>query len=176
MRCVADLSARAAAGELSRTEDMAAARTAAKDVAAQNHVGGRSMTLRDQDIVFGRSVRQTSGVWTFQANATPFNSIRVNVSRTNASADGPVRLFFGHFYNREAFEPELSATCSFLDVDICLVLDRSSSMKLFNSETAGFMDSSDSRFCEAPHADSRWVSLEKRRGSVHQSSHVHAGR
>ncbi len=160
MRCVADLSARAAAGELSRTEDMALARAAAKDVANQNLVAGVPLTLRDQDIVFGHSQRQTSGEWTFQAGGTPFNSIRVIVSRTNASADGSVGLFFGHFYNRDAFEPELSATCSFLDVDICLVLDRSSSMKLYNSDTAGFMSTSDSRFCEAPHAESRWVALE----------------
>ena len=41
-------------------------------------------------------------------------------------------------------------TASFLDVDICLVLDRSSSMKLSVSDTAGYMATSDPRFCQPP--------------------------
>ena len=117
MRAVADLSAKAAAGELSRTHDIVLARIAAKDVASENTVAGKPKTLEDSDIVFGRSIRQGDGTWTYTPNATPFNAVRVHARRTTAAADGPVSLLFGHFYNRSSFEPELAATCSFLAVD-----------------------------------------------------------
>lgn len=159
MRAVADLAAKAAAGELSRTQSTASARVAARDVASSNLVAGSAVTLTDNDIVFGRSERQ-SGTWTFQADATPLNSIQVNVRRTSDASDGPVNLFFGRFYGRRNFQPEISATASFLNVDICLVLDRSSSMKLSTADTEGLMTTTDPRFCEAPYADSRWVALE----------------
>ena len=52
-------------------------------------------------------------------------------------AHGPIDLFFGHFIGRNAVEQEFSAIANFLDVDVCLVLDRSSSMKLSTSSTEG---------------------------------------
>jgi len=75
------------------------------------------------------------------------------------STDGPVRLFFSGFLGYD-FEPTASASASFVDVDICLVLDRSSSMKLATTDTAGGMSASDPRICDPPHADSRWVALD----------------
>ena len=159
MRVVADLSAKAAAAELSRTQSVGQARVAARDVASNNLVAGKAVTLDNADIVFGRSTLQ-SGSWVFQAGGTPNNSIQVNVRRTSSASDGPVRLFFGRFYGRRTFQPTIAATATFQDVDICLVLDRSSSMKLATNDTAGFMDPSDPRFCAAPYADSRWVAVE----------------
>jgi hypothetical protein len=54
----------------------------------------------------------------------------------------------------------MAATASFLDVDICLVLDRSSSMKLSTLSLDGLMSGSDPRFCDVPWPDSRWVALQ----------------
>ena len=117
------------------------------------------MTLRDSEIVFGRSIKQTTGEWEFNEGQTPYNAVRVTAQRTPNSADGAVKLFFGQFYGHGDFTPTTTAVASVIDVDICLVLDRSSSMKLPTSSTATGMSSSDSRFCETPHADSRWVAL-----------------
>ena len=54
-----------------------------------------------------------------------------------------------------------------LDRDVCLVVDRSSSMKLYVTDTAGTMGSGDARFCQAPHGvfdetqpTSRWAALD----------------
>ena len=160
LRVVADLSAKAAVGELSRTQNINKAKNAARDVCAINAVAGTSITLDDADIVFGRSERQVDGTWLFQAGVTPNNSVQVWARRTNTSANGALPLSFGKLIGRTSVEPEFSATASFLDIDICLVLDRSSSMKLSVNDLTGLMTPSDPRFCDTPWADSRWVALE----------------
>ena len=160
LRAVADLSAKAAAGELSRTQNLSLAKAAAREVAINNQVAAKELTLADEDIIFGHSDRQANGSWIFEAGVNPLNSVRVSARRVNGSADGSVALFFGNLYDRTDFETQVSATASFLDVDICLVLDRSSSMKLSTSSTAGGMSTRDPRFCSPPFADSRWVALD----------------
>lgn len=159
LRVVADIAAKTAAHELSATQSLTAAQNAAIAIAAENEVGGVAFSLASTDIEFGRSTRQTDGTWAFNAGGTPENTVRVTARRDSNSADGAVPLFFGRFYGRTTFEPILSSTASFLDLDVCLVLDRSSSMKLAIDDTAGFMSAGDPRACEAPRADSRWVAL-----------------
>ncbi len=160
LRAVADLAAKAAAGELSRTQDLNLAKAAAQEVAINHQVAAKELTLADEDIVFGHSNKLGNGTWKFTAGANPLNSVRVNARRVDGSADGSVALFFGNLYNRTDFETQVSATASFVDVDICLVLDRSSSMKLKVSSTAGGMSTSDNRFCKKPKNDSRWIALD----------------
>lgn len=166
LRSATDAAARAAAESLSRTEGLTeeealeAARQAARDVSANNHVAGDALQLNDQDIVFGSSTRQEDGSWLFEASGSPINSVRVVGLRTAGSASGPVNLFFGKMLGRGIFEPTQSATAVRLDRDICLVVDRSSSMKLYLTDTAPLMSTSDSRFCQPPHASlSRWAAL-----------------
>lgn len=160
MRAVADLSAKAAASSLSRSQDVNEARKAAREVAFANEIIGKPVVLDDADIVLGRSQRQSNGEWVFQAAATPYNSIQVTPKRTGTSVNGPLPLYFGGLIGRNSVETEMSAVATFLDVDICLVLDRSSSMKLSTSSTAGGLSTSDKRFCESPHGDSRWDALD----------------
>ena len=160
LRAAADLSAKAASGELSRTQNQNLARLAAKEVAAKNRVGAKLLQLNDEDIDFGNSTRQSDGKWAFTSGATPLNAVRVKARRQDGSADGAVPLYFGRLYNRETFETQVWATATFLDVDICLVLDRSSSMKLSTDDTTGRMTTSNPRFCQPPRADSRWVALQ----------------
>jgi len=160
LRTATDLAAKAAADELSATNDTAAAITVGKSIAALNLVSGESLTLEDEDFVFGRSVEQTDGTWLFTAEETPPNAVRLTGRRTSDSADGAVHLYFGFLYGRTNFEPEITATSAFVNVDICLVLDRSSSMKLAVSDPSGGMGSGDPRKCVAPMSDSRWVAVE----------------
>jgi len=162
LRAVADLAAKAAAGELSRTQDLGMAREAAKEVAVNNQVAATNLTLVDDDIVFGHSTLQGNGAWSFQAGTNPLNSVNVNARRVDGSADGPVALFFGNLYGRDNFQTQASATALFLDVDICLVLDRSSSMKLTVGSQAGGMNPNSYWFCRPPRPGpvSRWVALD----------------
>ncbi len=150
-----------AAGEsLSRTQDLTLARQAAITVAAENHVAGDPLLLTEHDVVFGNSTRQADGAWAFEENGQPINSVRVHGKRTRQSASGSVSLLVGRILGRTDFEPEQAATVVRLDRDICLVLDRSSSMKLYLTDTAPGMSPSDPRFSQPPDPVlSRWSAL-----------------
>ena len=160
LRAATDLASKAAADELSRTGDMAAAIAIGKQVAAQNSVGGKNLTLVDSSFVFGTTVKQADGSWSFTAGGAPLNSVRVTGDRSVGSTDGAVRLFFGSFYGTQNFEPVFSSTASLVDVDICLVLDRSSSMKLTLAEPGGMNIDNDPRACMVPHGGSKWAKLD----------------
>lgn len=160
LRAATDAAARAAGEGLSRAQDTNYARQAAKTIAAANKVGGRPLVLDDSDIVFGKSAQQSSGAWTFTPNGQPINAVRVFGRRTREAPSGSVPLFFGRVFNVLDFEPIQSATVVRLDRDICLVLDRSSSMKFYLTDAGGTLPTSDPRFCQAPNmTKSRWGAL-----------------
>ncbi len=160
LRAATDAAARAAATMLSQTDNEVAARNRAKQIARMNHVAGKPLQLDNGDVEIGRSEPDDNGRWIFVSGGTPPNAVRVNGKRTGNSKSGSVPLFFGSFIGRSDFEPEQTATASFLNVDICLVLDRSTSMKLdIDDDTAG-MYTSDPRFCSPPRSSSRWKALD----------------
>lgn len=159
LQAVADSAARAGATRLSQTDDVAASRALAVSIAGQNTVAGSALQLRDSEIEVGRTIRNASGKWVFTNGATPANAVRVTAQRTRASRGGAVPLFFGALIGTPSFQPVTSATASFLNVDICLVLDRSTSMKEGVDED-GSMYTSDPKFCRAPDAQSRWKILD----------------
>lgn len=160
LQAAADSSARAGATRLSQTDDQTQARDVAKDIARQNQVAGTNLLLRNSDVRIGRSTMNANGKWVFRAGASPANAVRISAPRTAASRGGPVRLFFGSLIGTPEFQPQQVATASFLNVDICLVLDRSTSMKLGVSEAEGGMGGSDSRMCSPPNSASRWRALD----------------
>lgn len=161
LRAATDVAARAAATRLSLTDDIDQARSRAVEVAAQNIVAGEPLNLSNADIEVGRSVPDETGRWRFTANGFPPNAVRVNGRRNGGSLNGPVDLFFGGMIGREYFEPVQFATAAFLNVDICVVLDRSSSMKLSINSASDLMSTNDPRFCQSPWADSRWDALDE---------------
>ena len=130
LRAATDAAARAGATRLSQTDDIMQARDFAKLVARSNFVAGQALELSDSDIAVGRSSPNSNGRWIFTEGGTPPNSVRIVGNRSASSVNGAVSLFFGSLVGQTSFEPQQSATASFLNVDICLVLDRSSSMKL----------------------------------------------
>jgi Mg-chelatase subunit ChlD len=117
------------------------------------------LTLETADFVFGDSTRSEDGKWQFQAGASPTNSVQVNARRTAASPDGPIDLFFSGLMGGGGFEYATSAVASFTNADICLVLDRSSSMKLAMDSSATSIGAANPRFCDVPWPDSRWAAL-----------------
>jgi Ca-activated chloride channel family protein len=160
LRSATDAAARAAGEALSREQDLDASRQAAKDIAAANMVAGTPLLLDDDDIIFGHSEQQNSGAWDFVAGAEPINAVRVNGRRTRTAPSGSINTLFGRFFNVFDFQPTQLATVVRLDRDICLVVDRSSSMKLYLTDTAPTMSTGDSRFCQKPNlALSRWGAL-----------------
>lgn len=163
LRRATDLAAKAAACNLSDTGDQALALQTAIDIAALNKVNGDGLTLVPSDVVFGISKKQDDGKWKFTENIPTGkfpNAVRVTGNRTDGSSDGKVNAFFGAIYGGHGFEPKFEAIAAYVNVDICLVLDRSSSMKLSTSSPDPLMSGDDPRFCDIPWADSRWIALK----------------
>ncbi len=160
LRAATDLAAKAASAELAETGDTALAIAKGKQVASANLVASEGLTLDDSDFVFGNTTRSTTGKWLFTANALPMNAVQVKGRRTASAPDGEVSLFFSGFRGGGGFAPTAVATAGFINADICLVLDRSSSMKLAVSNPATGMGGGDARQCDPPWVDSRWIALD----------------
>ena len=161
IRVVSDLATKAAADTLARTGgDEAAARAAARFVADQNTVAGEKITLRDDQIVFGRAYRQADGSYLYNDGQTPSNAVQVTVRRDAGSNEGSISRFFGNFYNRPTFDLVQQARANFRDVEVVLVLDRSGSMKF--DLVAGQLSDAERqvRFDNPPVPTSRWMSLD----------------
>lgn len=128
LRTASDAAANAAATTLANTQDRGAAIARGQEIAAANRVSGEPLLLSTSDFDFGRSERQSSGKFQFTAGSAPFNGVRVDGRRTTDSRSGAVPLFFGNVTGTHVFEPQLSATATFVERDITLVIDRSGSM------------------------------------------------
>ncbi|MDX1924947.1 MAG: VWA domain-containing protein [Pirellulaceae bacterium] len=161
LRLASDNAARVAADNLSRYEDECDAKDAGINVAKQFTVAGSPLRLRSDDFDFGRATADENGVFNFNPNGSPYNAVRVNAVRNAKSIDGPVPLFFSRLVGNKEFTPEITAIASFINVDICLVLDRSTSMKFRVDSNETGMSLSDRRFCRAPNGSSRWAALDK---------------
>ena len=160
LRSATDAAARAAGEALSRAQDLDASRQAAKDIAQLNLVAGAPLLLDDSDIVFGNSTQEAGGAWSFVAGGEPINAVRVNGRRTRSAPSGSIPTLFGKVFAVFDFEPVQDATVVRLDRDICIVVDRSSSMKLYLTDTAPTMSTGDPRFCQPPDmSQSRWSAL-----------------
>lgn len=161
LRLATDSAARAAATTLSRTDSVSQAQSAAKEIAQANLVAGKPLQLQDSEIVFGRSEPDANGRFAFSAGATPPNSVRVLGQKKSGSKSGSVPLFFGRLVGATDFQPSFTATASFVNVDICLVLDRSTSMKVNIDSSESGLYTNDARFCKPPRKDTRWAALDK---------------
>lgn len=160
MRLATDNAARAAADNFARFENEAQARNAGKRMARNFQVAGQNLRLRNNAFDFGRAEMTESGAFAFNPTGTPPNAVRINTTRNEDSRDGSVRLFFSNWVGRGNYQPSSSSTAAFLNVDICLVLDRSTSMKNGLNATVSGMLTTDPRFCQPPAADTRWLALE----------------
>lgn len=129
LRSATDAAAKAAAQELSRTQNLASAVRVGSEVASANRVNNTPLGLSNSDFAFGRSVESgVDGRFVFTQARTPINSVRVVGSRSTGSRSGAVPLFFGNILGVPFFEPESTATATFVDRDVVLVVDRSGSM------------------------------------------------
>lgn len=153
LRTATDAAAEAGSRTLSLTGDQTEAVRIAKEAAARNLVAREPLLLDDADIEFGMITRPSStSRFDFTPNNVDWNAVRVNGRRTEGSLSGPVSFAFGAMGVHE-FEPRQHAVAGQTDRDICLVLDRSGSMAMFDDDgNSTEWDNGD----PAP-GDSRWM-------------------
>ena len=138
LRSATDAAAKAAAQELSRNQDIRSAVRVGSELAAANLVNNSPLLLANSDFSFGRSVENiATGRFVFTTAGTPINSVQVAGKRISGSRSGAVPLFFGNFLGVPFFEPESTATATYVDRDVVLVVDRSGSM--LGSKFAGLV-------------------------------------
>ncbi len=161
LRLASDNAARVAADNLSRYEDECGAQDAGVNIAKKFTVAGSPLRLRTGDFDFGRATADENGVYIFDTDGSPYNAVRVNAVRDSNSIDGTVPLFFSRLVGNPEYSPQVTAIASFINVDICLVLDRSTSMKFKVDSNETGMSINDRRFCKPPAGNSRWDALQK---------------
>lgn len=159
LRLAVDTASRAAADELARTESSTRALQTAIQVARLNEVGGRPLELRPQDVLFGNSEPNRDGRWMFRPGRTPFNAVQITGLRNSQRSGGQLPLTFGKILGRNGIDTQMASVASFRSVDIVLVLDRSTSMKLDVISYQRGMWTNDPRFCSPPRPSSRWRAL-----------------
>lgn len=129
LRSATDAASKAAALELSRSGDLARAVETGSAVAAENQVAGQPLMLAAEDFSFGRSTADPlTARFDFRIATVPINSVRVVGRRSDGSRSGSVPLFFGGFMGAPYSQPTSTATATFLNRDVVLVIDRSGSM------------------------------------------------
>jgi Flp pilus assembly protein TadG len=156
LRTATDSAARAAAKELSLSQNEASARKEGQDVALRNKVAGLPLKLAAGDIVFGNGAQASpTSRFKFTPGGAKPNAVQVTGLRTSGSATGPVNMLFSGILGTKLFEPSETATATLLDRDICIVVDRSGSM--MESLDGG---KNPQGACDKPHpTKSRWGAL-----------------
>lgn len=161
LRAASDSAAKAGAESLLRTQNLENARTAAMAMAGLNKVAGRSLTLRNSDVVIGKSSLQTDGSWTFTEGGDKPNAVRVNAVLSQGAGTGTFGLVFGKIFGAGSFEPAKSSTASVLEQEVCLTVDRSASMA-WDLSGSGWSYPTGGAYDQPPHATlSRWAALAK---------------
>lgn len=127
LRVATDASAKAAVEALARTESSLEARTVAKRLVQENQIGGKKIQIEDNDIVFGRTIANRDGSWSFLPNSSPYQAVSVTVNLSEESGND-IPLFFGRVLGHTNFTPRHTATAANLTHEIVLCLDRSHSM------------------------------------------------
>ena len=176
LRTATDAAAKAGAEALARTQDANAAKAAAVAYANLNKVGGRTFQINANDVTLGRVTGQGNGTWTFTANTTPYNSVRVNSKIGNGGTTSAYPTFFGGALGHGDFTTSQQATAGQQEVEVCLCLDRSGSMMFdmtgddwsYASGNPNLFSSSHypsgsiyRNYCSPPHPTlSRWAILQ----------------
>ena len=158
LRAAADNVARSVSNEMLLTDSQEASISKGMEIAAKYKVGGVPFSLQSCDIQFGAF---NNGV--FKAGTkkkTAPNAVRVDSNRSSGSSAGPLNMLFGSMFGVNEANVGQFATASFKMVDICFVLDRSSSMKLTVDSSAAGLSLSDPRASVPPYSDSRWRALD----------------
>lgn len=183
-----DAATRAAATKLAQTDSQASAKAEARRVAQLHNVGSAAFDVDASNVVIGNATENAGGGYSFQANQSPMNAVRVlsNVGTANTSDPAAIPLLF-NLTGNSTYSRSESSVASFLVNEVILCLDRSGSMKfdmsgndwhyptnnpkvpsshrsyvVTSTGSTGF----DENYYAAPHpTDSRWAVLNSAIGS-----------
>jgi Flp pilus assembly protein TadG len=123
-----DAAAKAAVAKLSLGGTEAEAKAAAIACAAANTVGSGPLVIDASQITLGKVTYAQNARWPFVAGGTPKVAAKIDVTMSNDTVSGPVKLFFGKAMGTPYFNPTASSTAAFVRNKVCLCLDRSHSM------------------------------------------------
>jgi len=133
-----DASASAAGHVFAVTGDRKAARAAAVAIAARNPIGGKILPLRSADFEFGLATRNSvNEPYNFTVAASG-NSVRLTTVSLSNGVGGDISPLFPLFGSVIQFRPNRTSTCTQLDLDIAIVIDRSGSMAYSSSEISAY--------------------------------------
>lgn len=174
LRVACDAAAKAAAVTLGQTQDVDAARAAARSVASSHLVNGINIRIRNVDVRFGNSEPRNNGTYRFRMNETPVNAVRVNAKMTDNSLAGPGTFFIPGITIDPQFELQYTSIATRVDHDLCLVVDRSGSMSWDMSDVEwqypgtaaanpdSLTESIIQKYFSVPHPEeSRWAALRR---------------
>ncbi len=129
LRSATDAAAKAAAIDLARNQNVSRAINRGIEIGSRNSVRGKPLQLVAGDFTFGHSEpHDISSPFDFSPGGVPINSVKVNAQKAESARSGGVPLFFGPLFGVKTFETSSSATATFVNRDVVLVLDRSGSM------------------------------------------------
>jgi Ca-activated chloride channel homolog len=168
-RLATDAAAKAALVVLGQSQSPAQARQAAQTIAALHRIGGKPVILADSDIKIGASAAQSNGQFQFSETSSTSsvitNSIRVTSSLDRLPGGVPL-IVMPQMMGRNSYTAEQSAASTRIEMDVCLVVDRSGSMAwslgptpfAYPGDLAG--KSPIQNYFQLPHASlSRWAAL-----------------
>ena len=169
-RLATDAAAKAALVVLGQSQSQTQARQAAKAIAALHRVAGRSVVLDDSDIEIGASTGNANGTYSFNQSASSSsvvnNSVRVNSNLSKMQGGGIPTILLPQMMGLTTFTSQQTAVSTRIDMDVCLVVDRSGSMAWSLGSTAFAYPgnlaglSPIQNYFKLPHATlSRWAAL-----------------
>jgi Ca-activated chloride channel homolog len=169
-RLATDSAAKAALVVLGQTQSASQSRLAAKTIANMHRIGGKSVVLDDADIQIGTSTIQPNGSFAFTPTSSNSsvvtNSVRVNSNLNRLSGGGIPLIVMPQMFGTGNFTAQQSAISTRIEMDVCLVVDRSGSMSwslgatpfTYPGDLAG--QSPLQNYFKLPHATlSRWAAL-----------------
>ncbi|MDF1843096.1 MAG: VWA domain-containing protein [Rubripirellula sp.] len=128
MNTATEAAAKAIAGTLADTQDLELAIIRGQELAASNQVNGNPLNLETSDIQFGRTAELGSGRLKFEPAKTPYNSVSVQGKHNFEPPVGSSPLIFSRIFGAVVLAPKSSATATYVERDIVLVVDRSEAM------------------------------------------------
>ncbi|MEQ1825560.1 MAG: VWA domain-containing protein [Pirellula sp.] len=102
--------------------------TIANRVAQDFEILNKKQDIEKSDTVFGKSTRNSSGKFIFQAGTKPFNSVRVTAKRQGGHKTGALPVFFRNLLGVTSVNMTCSATAVYLEQDLAIVVDASGFM------------------------------------------------
>lgn len=170
-RVATDAAAKAALVALGQSQSRDAAIEAALRVGNMHKIAGRSLKLQESDIVIGASTPMNDGTYRFQPvnsdETVVTNAVRVECQLDRVVEGGVPLILTPNLMGNGKLNHQTNASATRIEMDVCLVVDRSGSMAWslsnepfeYPAELKGL--SPIQNYFKLPHpTESRWAALK----------------